>query len=419
MDSEELIVRTEYGPDPQPGPGPGSEDESNQVTTSPFYYFYQPHIINNPISVLAIFIGLILACCALGFGLLSSGSDPPPDPGQPTGEALLLFGGYGGYTSGPQKEVYRLNATVLSDPHANGSAVWKQCKSLSLARENPRAVVFNGSVYLTGGLFINWTQGGTEVYLKTFEKYNPVEDSWSPPLLDMINARTEHCAVLFEGPANQSTLYVIGGRNSSYPATFVERYKFNSLNPKWESRAPSLVPLRDHQCVTFGDGILVFGGMSEEPHGLLYTPGTDSWTTLSVCQLYCTSFALVRGLLSSRLYAIGGQPDPATVRYLDLTNSTNGSSICSLPWIAGPHSSDLGMGRWWSDAVVVKSRGTIVVAGGTHQNGSDSYYVTDTMEEFRPDPERGGGGRVGSWRPLPITLPRVLDRFTLVSYQFP
>jgi N-acetylneuraminic acid mutarotase len=180
------------------------------------------------------------------------------------------------------------------------STGWKSLKDMPTGRFAHSATVFDGKIYVFGGLETGY--GPVANYV---EVYDPELDTWTR-LADMPTWRW-----LFSTSLVNGKIYAIGGKsNPSDPngCTTVEIY--NPISDAWGKRTDMPLPRLEFNSCVFDGIIYVFGGLDANEKGLnrveVYDPEFDTWTALADMPTgRCAHSSIVR---DSLIYVLGGTP---------------------------------------------------------------------------------------------------------------
>lgn len=134
-------------------------------------------------------------------------------------------------------------------------------------RAFPAVAVLNGQVYVIGGREANGTA------LEVVERYDPVSDTWSP-VDSLSDARFNASATVFNGQ-----ILLSGGRDDDDLTDDVEVY--NPVDGNWESFDSIQDDREGHSMFSDGTDVFVFGGLNENGQFRsdteVYNEGTESW----------------------------------------------------------------------------------------------------------------------------------------------
>ena len=207
------------------------------------------------------------------------------------GNKFYVIGGYTGSVASNNTQEYDLT-----------SGVWSQKSSMPTNRSVLSSAVLNNEIYVFGG----WP--GTK---NTFEKFNPVLNSWTsltpiPTARHSVNSAT----------ALNGKLYFLSGKNDVMTEFYNSNEVFDPISNTWQSKAPVLYSVYGASATTLNNKIYLVGGsrgsynqyvnntMEIFKYTQIYNPVSDSWS-LGPELPYGTSLAqlLVDG---GNLYLIGG-----------------------------------------------------------------------------------------------------------------
>lgn len=226
--------------------------------------------------------------------------------------------------------------------------LWIEVRPMTKPRCGAGATVLGECLYVVGG-------HDGQSYLKSVEKYDIVEDSWSQEVSDMKSERTSVGVVSLNG-----FIYAIGGQIGSIGSlSNVERY--NPETNKWEDCAPMNEKRLGAGVAVLNGLIFVMGGGRENivlKTVECYNPQADTWTyvqpmTTSRKHLGCASY-------DGRIYAVGGRGevdeletaeyyDPSTKEWVSLPSMSEKRSgiglveLDGLFYAVGGHNGDTRM----------------------------------------------------------------------------
>ena len=182
---------------------------------------------------------------------------------------------------------------------------WSSKSSMPTGRHAPSVASNGSSVYVVGG--------SNNGYLATFEVYNALEDTWTtkPP---MQQARRGHSSHILG-----NELFVIGGEKPEKEISSVEAYD-TSINT-WSNKASLSIPRSFHASCMHNGKIYVFGGFTS--NGLnnnvthevsvssveVYDPANNTWTLMSPMDKDNWGMSCVT--VNDRIYVIGGANNSA------------------------------------------------------------------------------------------------------------
>ncbi len=184
-----------------------------------------------------------------------------------------------GALAGPYPD-HQVSTVYIYDPLAN---TWSQGASFlsGRARGSSGAAVYQGSIYVAGGLQDTLSGTGHEgAPVALFDVYHPASNAWQS-LPDMPRARNHFHAAVHDGK-----LYAIGGRvqGNDFYATIPEIDVYDFGSGTWSTLNVGLPTQRaGAMTVLVGGEVLVLGG---EGHGQAYAtveafdPATLLWRTL-------------------------------------------------------------------------------------------------------------------------------------------
>jgi len=100
-----------------------------------------------------------------------------------------------------------LNTVQEYDPKTN---TWRERAAMPTPRNHTAAAVVNGKIYVIGGR-IGAAFIAASSNLANVEAYDPVTDTWSPPLAKMPTARSGLCVGVY-----QNRIFIAGGENQDF-----------------------------------------------------------------------------------------------------------------------------------------------------------------------------------------------------------
>jgi N-acetylneuraminic acid mutarotase len=229
---------------------------------------------------------------------------------------IYVPGGLGRTPTGSANGYGAVAGLDVYDPATN---TWDTRAPLPEVRHHNLATVFEGRLYVFGGMDEPWRPTTTAWV------YDPTIDAWTA-LAPLPQPRTSGAAV-----ALGNYIYVIGGTGSPFqtPLPFL---RYDPAANTWEERA-QLRQLREHTAAVALDGkIYALGGRWNED-GLtsveIYDPESDSWSWGPDMHYGRAGFAAT--VLDGKIYVAGGEMitaletlksvevyDPATNAWSDL-----------------------------------------------------------------------------------------------------
>jgi hypothetical protein len=261
-----------------------------------------------------------------------------------------------------------MGVLVFARPAAATTVTWSARAAMPTARTWISAAVYDGKVYVFGGL-------SSTTKLPTVERYDPQTNTWDSRT-DMPTARYATSAVALNG-----SIYVIGGVNASNQIqNIVEVY--DPVQNTW-STAASMPTARCRLAAVAGpDGkIYAIGGSTTSTMDLtgytslveVYNPLTGTWTAGT--PMNTPRVGLAATVSGGKIYAFGGYGKPAgyTDRYLVTVEVYD---PVSLIWSSALSMKDARYGL----AAASTSNGLIYIIGGKNQSG----VLPSNNEEYIP-----------------------------------
>lgn len=219
---------------------------------------------------------------------------------------------------GGHNGLQRVRSVERYDPKHNQ---WTQLPQMNLARSDASATVFEGRIYIAGGL-------NDQVMENSVEMFNPTDNSWTF-IQPMSSARTS-----FSLCAYGNCLYALGGNNGFERLATVEKYDF--LTRLW-TQVESMVSRRSTftACV-LEDRLYVIGGYNgHTPINLVeaFDRRTGLWS--SVCNIKHDRSGLavcvLRGLSNAVDYTYIGMTAKKSVKpNLAVNTNANDASNSSM-----------------------------------------------------------------------------------------
>ncbi|CAH2074639.1 unnamed protein product [Thlaspi arvense] len=272
----------------------------------------------------------------------------PDDSSLDSTEAILLLGGFDGYSESA------LSSVMSYFPSRN---VVKAHSSMSCIRSNASVAKLDGKIYVFGG------EVGGHGWSNTVESYSETDGRWSvcPPL----NQRKGSLG----GATLDGKVFAIGGGNEGEYYSDVEM-----LDPdigRW-IRTRSMEKKRFAVASSEHNGsIYAVGGFDEKEYlnsAERFDPREHSWMRIASMKTRRGCHSLV--VLNEKLYAIGGYDGSRMVASVEIYDPRTGT------WIDGEAMKE---SRGYSAAVVVKD--SIYVIGG--YKGEEGVDFLDTVECFK------------------------------------
>ncbi|CAN8257459.1 unnamed protein product [Cochlearia groenlandica] len=281
----------------------------------------------------------------------SGGSDmetpSPDDSSLDSTEAVLLLGGFDGYSESG------LSSVQSYFPSRN---VVKAHSSMNCIRSNASVAKLDGKIYVFGG------DDGGHGWSDTVESYNETDGRWS--LCTPLNVRKGSLG----GATLNGKIFAIGGGNGEEYFSDVEMFdpdigrwiKTRSMDQKRFAVASS-----EHN-----GSIYAVGGFDEVEYlntAERFDPREHSWMRIASMKSRRGCHSLV--VLNEKLYAIGGFDGSTMVSSVEIYETRTGT------WIEGEAMKET---RGYTGAAVVKD--SIYVIGGYKGEGVD---ILDTVECFK------------------------------------
>ncbi len=244
---------------------------------------------------------------------------------------------------------------------AVSSLTWSGTKSLPpKSAEAAASAVYNGKVYLFGGLLYDTEQNSTLIY-------DPASDSWSTGA-NMPTARYFPSAAEAGGK-----IYVVGGAKlqsgSSVSQTVCEVYDPSS--DSWTTAAPLPAALRGHSAVSANGNVYVLGGKTGSTFNSTvyqFVPGSGSWSSFSTAPFSAAYGTAVFSSSENTIYYIGGLIDDTSsaASYLGKAYSMNASSGT---WESDTYSMPFPISNF--GAAMDPSSGLVYLVGGVFYSGGE------------------------------------------------
>nr|XP_039267541.1 kelch-like protein 20 [Styela clava] len=166
------------------------------------------------------------------------------------------------YIMGENGRVFRLDTDKNT---------WREMAKMGTERGDPRAVVLDGMIYVSGG-----TVSETNKSMRTAERFDPKKNLWEK-LQSMKKPRSKHCLA-----SSRGFVYAIGGLNNNNTAVkLVERWGPSSGG--WINVAPLKRPRSGAVSAVKEDSIYIFGGTFTPDISVeVLNPTVSGWTTINV-----------------------------------------------------------------------------------------------------------------------------------------
>ena len=180
------------------------------------------------------------------------------------------------------------------------STGWKSLMDMPTGRFAHSATVFDGKIYVFGGL-----ENGYGPFSNSVEVYDPASDTWTK-LANMPTPRCHLSTSLLDGK-----IYAIGGWSNPTDRDGLKTVEvYDPISDSWVKGTDMPLPrLEFHSCV-FDDKIYVFGGLDATEKGLnrveVYDPESDTWNTLADMPTGRCAHSCI--LKDSLIYVLGGTP---------------------------------------------------------------------------------------------------------------
>ncbi|HQO21293.1 MAG TPA: kelch repeat-containing protein, partial [Acidobacteriota bacterium] len=244
---------------------------------------------------------------------------------------------------------------------AVSSLTWSGTKSLPpKSVEAASSAIYNGKVYLFGGLLYDTEQNSTLVY-------DPASDAWTTGT-NMPTARYFSSAAEAGGK-----IYVIGGAKlqsgSSVSQTVCEVYDPSS--DSWTTAVPLPAALRGHSAVSANGNIYVLGGKTGSTFNSTvyeFDTGSGSWSSFSTAPFSSAYGAAVFSSSENAIYYIGGLIDDSSsaASYLGKAYSMNASSGA---WESDTYAMPFPVSNF--GAAMDPSSGLVYLVGGVFYSGGE------------------------------------------------
>jgi N-acetylneuraminic acid mutarotase/pimeloyl-ACP methyl ester carboxylesterase len=245
---------------------------------------------------------------------------------------------------------------------------WRTLGEIPTDRHHYAIGAINGKIFLAGGVYYDYANGGKGTVLDIVEMYDPNNNTWSTKASIPTVVYGAASAVI------NNRLYVIGGYNTS------NVYIYNASTNSW-NRGASMPTVRNSPGVTVVNGIIyvIGGGYYGRDNGIIpvveiYNPISNSWSTGK--PMPTARFAPVAVNANGKIYVIGG-----------FTYSTAiGGQVQDIVEVYDPYAN-----TWTSSAALPTKRSQfsasvinnkIYVIGG--RIGSECYTLSE-IYEFEPE----------------------------------
>lgn len=192
----------------------------------------------------------------------------PSTPMVWTGSVALGWGG-GALGAGGNGSRYNFGSNTWSATNASGAPSSR--RGHTLVWTGSEAIVWGGAP-------------SSGAYLNTGGRYNPTGNSWgtAPTTSGAPSARANHAAVM-----GGTKMYVWGGATDNAPTLTNTGGIYDTVNNTWATMSTTGAPSAREwpAAVWTGTQLVIYGGWAADgtmvSGGAVYTPGTNSWTTIA------------------------------------------------------------------------------------------------------------------------------------------